>query len=612
MNFYTKISSSIIVRSFQVFTRADRRKLFFVSLIQVALGFLDLLGVGFIGLLGALTVSGIQSQTSEGRIYSALRVIGIENLSFQTQVAILGTLATLVFVIRTLCSIYFTRRILHFLALRTAITSNKLVSKLLNLPPLELQKSSTQELMYAISNGINNITVGIVGTCLTLIADTSIFLVLSSALFIVDPILALASMALFTLTAFLLYKRIQVTVRDFGAESTRLSIQNSEKVLEVLTSYRETIVRGRRDYYIEIISNYRKKIAIISAELSFLPNISKYVLETLLVVGSLGMCAIQFLTQDALHAISVLAVFLAAGSRIAPAVLRVQQGAVQIKSNAGSSAQTLALIEELDWSSNSEVSAPIDQKFEYPDFEGTIEVNNLYVQYPSNLQPTLKGLDLNIAEGEIVAIVGPSGSGKTTLIDTMLGLIPPSNGTVLIGGIHPLDVIKKWPGVISYVPQNVSIVNGSILENITLGYPETSINMSRVLESIEISQLTEFIEALPDGMQTEVGEFGSRISGGQRQRLGIARALYSNPKLLVLDEATSALDAITEERFGVTLQTLAGKTTIILIAHRLSTVRHSQKVVYLENGFIKSVGSFEDVSREVPDFNRAANFLDTQ
>ena len=594
-----------------MFSSPDQKKLIAVAVIQVLLGLLDLIGVAAIGLLGALTVNGIQSQQPTGRIYSVLDAIGISSLSFQTQVAILGIFATLIFVLRTFSSIYFSRRILRFLALRTAFVSNKLVSKLLNLPPLKLQENSTQETMYAISNGVNNITIGIVGTILTLVADTSIFVLLSAGLFIVDPLLALSSLTLFSATAYLLFRRMQVKARNFGETSTNLSIRNNEKLLEILTSYRETIVRGRRDYYIDAISEYRRKIALTSAELAFLPNISKYVIETVLVVGTLVICGIQFLANDALHAISVLTVFLAAGSRLAPAVLRIQQGAIQIKSNIGSSLQTLALIENLNWD-EIVLSNTKDPTFNYDGFYPQVKVVNLSVTYEGNPSPTLFELNLEIFEGEVVAIAGPSGAGKTTLIDSILGLISPLTGEVTISGLLPRECIDKWPGAISYVPQNVSIMNGTILENVTLGYPEHLIERDQVERALSVAQLSEFVAELPQGLNTRVGEFGSKISGGQRQRLGIARAMYSNPRLLVLDEATSALDSITEERIGSMLAKLKGNTTVILIAHRLSTVRQSDRVLYIDNGQLIADGSFDFVTRQVPDFNKAANFLDVE
>ena len=608
----TKYKNSLLLRSLTIFSKSDRRKLLIVAIIQIGLGFLDLIGVAFIGLLGALTVNGIQSQQPQGRIASILRLLQIDSFSFQGQVAILGLIATAIFIIRTASSIYFTKKILKFLAMKTATTSSKLVSKLLNLPPLELQANSTQQLIYAIGNGVNNITVGIVGTCITLLADTSIFLILSSSLFLVDPVMALISMLIFSGTAVLLYLQLQVRARNLGANSTQLTIQNNQRVMEVLTSYRETIVRGRRQYYINEISDYRRELASITAEQAFLPNISKYALETILVVGTLSICAVQFLTRDAMHAISILTVFLAAGSRIAPAVLRVQQGAINIRSNIGSSAQTLALIEGLNWENGEpSVESPLP-KFDYPDFNPSVEIESLQVTYPGNTSPTIRDLNLTINAGEIVAIVGPSGAGKTTLVDTILGLITPEKGSVLIDQLLPLEVINNFPGAISYVPQNVSIIEGSIASNISLGYPDDSVNEEQIKRAIKLAQLEDFIDSLPNGIKTEVGEFGSKMSGGQRQRLGIARAIYSNPKLLILDEATSALDSITEEKFGATLKSLEGRTTVILIAHRLSTVRQSQRVVYLDKGEVLAQGTFDYVTAMVPDFNRSANILDVE
>ena len=608
----SSLKNSIVPRAFRVFSKRDRKKLYLVAIIQIALSFLDLIGVMTIGLLGALTVSGIQSQSPNGTLTKLLKVMRIEDYTFQGQIAVLGTIATFIFLMRTFSSIFFNKKILLFLANRTAATSSRLIRKLLALSPLQLQANSTQELLYAITNGVNNITVGIIGTVLTLVADTSVFAILSVGLFVIDPLLAFSSSALFAGTAIFLYKVLQVKARNLGSLSSEISIKSNEKVIEVLTSYRETIIRGRRNYYVNSITEYRNQLARVSADLAFLPNISKYVIETLLVVGTLVICAIQFMTKDAIHAIGILSVFIAAGTRIAPAVLRIQQGAMQIKTNVGSSGNTLALIEELNFEKNEEqdlISPNI--AFHYPDFSSSIRVSELEVTYPGNSEPTLKDINLELTQGSTIAIVGPSGAGKTTLIDSILGLIEPSKGMVSISGMSPLEAIERWPGAVAYVPQNIFITNGSILDNITLGFSLQEVDMERVTSALEIAQLSEFVDLLPEGIHTNVGEFGSRISGGQRQRLGIARAMYSNPKLIVLDEATSALDGITEEKFSQTLAKLKGSATVILIAHRLTSVKLCETVAYLRDGRVVAKGTFNQVAEQVPEFIQSSALLDS-
>jgi len=205
--------------------------------------------------------------------------------------------------------------------------------------------------------------------------------------------------------------------------------------------------------------------------------------------------------------------------------------------------------------------------------------------------------------------VGSSGAGKTTLVDVLLGILEPDSGTVQISGVTPLEAISKWPGAIAYVPQDVLVTNGSIRENVALGYPLEAATDELVNDAIRIASLAEFVATLPEGLDTNLGERGAKISGGQRQRIGIARALFTKPKLLVLDEATSALDGGTEESISSDIQKLKGSTTVVLIAHRLSTVRDADLVLYMDKGEIVARGTFEEVRNAVPDFDRQAKLM---
>lgn len=208
-----------------------------------------------------------------------------------------------------------------------------------------------------------------------------------------------------------------------------------------------------------------------------------------------------------------------------------------------------------------------------------------------------------------MAIVGLSGAGKSTLVDCMLGILEPSSGEVLISGRKPLDSINRWPGAIGYVPQKVFIANGTVLENVALGFNPLQVSEDRVRECLAKVKLLDFVESLPHGLATELGDFGSRLSGGQRQRLGIARALYTNPKLLILDEATSSLDGQTEKDVSRAIEELGGGVTVILVAHRLSIVRSASQIHYLSAGVLEYSGSFEEVRAEVPDFDRQAKLM---
>ena len=595
-------------RAIKVLSPNDRRKILGISILQALMGGLDLLGVMAVGLLGALSVSGIQSSNPSDRVGSALKIIQIQDLAFQTQVLILGVSAVVLLVSRTILSIFFTRRILFFLSRRGAKISAELISKLLSQPLMLVQSRTTQETLYAVTTGVERIVLQVLATSVVWIADLSLLVIMIIGLLVIDPITAIATFLVFSLVAYFLYRFMHVRAGNLGIESSSLNIKSNEKIVEVFASYRESVVRNRRHYYAREIGKLRYSLANSSAEIGFLPYVSKYTIETTVVVAAVLIGAVQFALQDASQAIATLAIFLAAGTRIAPAVLRLQQGSIYIKNGLGLSTPTLDLIDSLG-------SAPILENIDdtvdviHDGFESEIEVKNVTLTYPGKQTPAVLDVSMTIPAGTSIAFVGPSGAGKTTIIDILLGILNPDVGHVMISGLSPLEAIAKWPGAISYVPQDVVISAGTIRENIALGYPVEEATDELVLDALKVAHLDTFVLELPDGIDTQVGERGARISGGQRQRLGIARAMFTRPHLLVLDEATSSLDGETEANISDAIHALRGTTTVVIIAHRLSTVRDADRVVYLSQGKVVSTGTFDEVRKTVHDFDQQAKIM---
>ena len=599
--------NSTLKRCISVFSSRDKKKIGAVVILQTLLGGLDLLGVMLIGIIGALAVTGIQSSTPGNRVNSALKLLQLDGFTFQTQTAILGLLATTVLICRTILSVIFTRKVLFFIGRRSAVISGNLVSRLLQQDILQINRQTIQHTIYASTNGVVSVTLGVVGTAVSVIADVSLLLVMALGLLFVDPIIALCSFLLFSAVGFGLFQLMHRRASKYGQLDAELNVRSNEKISEVLTSYREATVRNRRNYYASQISQARFDLSNVLAELSFMPTISKYVIEGTMVLGAVSISAIQFALQDSKHAVATLAVFLAAGTRIAPAILRVQQGAISIKSALGVAQPTLDLLDtlpELADQSSSDVDISTDSSF-----SGDVICDSVSFRYPGAIEFAIENFTLNVKSGQTLAIVGPSGSGKTTLVDLLLGMFEPTKGRISISKVTPTACVLKYPGAIGYVPQDVAIIDGTIRENIAMGFPIELATDESIQDAIRAAHLQDTIKELPFGIDSSVGPRGSKLSGGQRQRLGIARAMFTKPRLLILDESTSALDAQTELLVSEALENISYSVTKIVIAHRLSTVRNADVVVYLEYGKAIAIGTFSEVRAQVPNFDSQAKLM---
>ena len=601
-------SNSVIARSVRILSSSDRKKIIAVVAIQISFGLLDLAGVALVGILGALAITGVQARGPGDRVSIVLEFLRLDDNTLQSQATLIGLLAATLLISKTFFSVIFLRKTIFFLSRRSAAISANLTSRVLAQPLVKVQSRSMQQTLYAVTSGVNSIAMGVLGTSVAIISDTSLLVILAAGLFIVDPIVALSTFIVFAAIAYLLYRLMQVRAVRLGEAQRFLEIESSEKTLEVLNSYREIVVRNRRSFYSRELGRIRYKLADVIAERAFMPNISKYVIEITVVLGSLGIAALQFAVNDAARAFAVLAVFMAASTRISPAILRLQQGAVSIKSSVGSAGPTLDLIEELE--ELGPVSEKVDDlNFEHNGFTGEIKLENISLTYPTKKIPAIKDISLHINQGQVVSFVGPSGAGKTTVIDVILGVLKPDNGNVQIQGHPPVSAIRLWPGAIGYVPQDVMISNGTIRQNVCLGYSASEIDEKDIWQALEVAQLAEFVSELPAGLDTPVGDRGAKLSGGQRQRLGIARAMFTKPKLLVLDEATSSLDGTTEASISEAVHNLKGGVTIVMIAHRLSTVKESDVIYYLANGKLEMSGTFDELRRNIPEFDKQAQLM---
>ena len=602
------LKDSTIGRAAQILNSGDRKKIILVTIVQFLLGLLDLVGVIVIGLVGSLAVSGVSGSVVGDRTKSVLSLVGIEGFNLQGQVAVLGIMASAILLFKTLTSYYLGKRVIYFLSTRGAQISADLISKLLRQEILFVQKRSSQETIFALTSGVNVVSVGILGAAVNLVSDVFLLVVLISSLFVVDLVVAICALGLFGTIGYFLYFYTHKKVRSLGISATQLSIDSTEKIEEVLLGYRELVVRDRRDYYAIKIGQIRMQLATYTAELNVLQNLGKYILEISVVVGTLIIGAIQFQTQTASHAVAVLTIFMATSLRVTPAVLRLQQGVVGIKGSIGMAEPCLRLIEELRFIEMRQLNVQ-DLDFVHKDFSPRMSVKGVSFKYPSATSNVLSEIDLDIKAGDFIGFVGESGAGKSTLVDLMLGILTPTKGFVEISGHAPEEILRKFPGAVAYVPQNVNIVKGSILENITLGFELNTENREHAKQAAHLAQLNQFLSTLENGIDTKLQDRGTNLSGGQRQRIGIARALFTKPKVIVFDESTSALDASTEREISDAINNLRGLTTIIVIAHRLSTIRSADKIYYLAGGQILGSGTFEELREQIKEFDNNSKLM---
>lgn len=603
-----KLRASTLLKCFEVLAVADRRKVLGACILQFLLSILDLIGVAMVGILGSLAVSGVQSHSPGERVAKTLKFLGINSLSFQQQVAILGIAATSFLVSRTILSIILSRKILFFISRRGSAISSELANKLFSKGLTELRRRSTQQNLYALTTGVQGITLGVIGSGIILVADFSLLLVLLVGLLAVNVVVAFSALAIFAAIGLLLYKTMHIRAAKLAQENMKYAVEGAETVIELIENFREYFVKNRRKVLISQFENNRNMLAESLAELSFMPTLSKYIVEASVLFSALIISAIQFSLQDASRAVATLAIFMAAGSRIAPAALRLQQGLISIKGNLAASSLTLELVtESKEWILLPEINFDFDKK--YVGFKPEVRISNLSYAYPEQAEDVLSDINLSLNSGEFLAVVGKSGAGKSTLVDALLGLVFPQTGSVLISNEEPKSCLMKWPGAVAYVPQETHIVNGSLRSNICIGFKIDEFSDVDILEALNSAQLSDFLKGLSHGLETVIGEYGVGLSGGQRQRLGIARALLTKPKLIILDEATSSLDAQTESEINQSIYSLKGSVTVILIAHRLSTARNADKVAYLSSGKIEALGSFEEVRAAVPDFDAQAKLM---
>ena len=594
----------VIDQAFLLLPPGTKQKLGLLVGFQILTSVLDLIALYFLGTLASVGILYIQNQSATFP-YNMTTLLNLDGYTFNTQFVSISTLIVVIFIIKTFLAILGNRKILIFLGNRAASASSSMVSKLLASKPDYILRKKSQELLYSVTVGIDNLILNYVSAACVLLTEALFLVVIIAGVVALSPSAGVIALIVFGLSALFISRLTSRSGNSLSEKSARLGVQYNERLLETLSVYRELLLRSHLDKASGETQAVRALTLRIRAQLIFLPTLSKYLFEFSIVIGGALVGLSQILFQDSNGAIASVVIFVAASTRILPSLIRAQNSFLTMKQSEGGAQVTLDVISEIEELLE---KVNINTHLEPPSkFLPTISVENLTFSYPETDQFVLKEVNFSIKAGQFVAIVGQSGAGKSTLVDLLLGMYEPIGGYIKISGLPPREAVKTWPGVISYVPQDIAIIDGTIAKNIAL--QESDQQKSQIQISLERAHLLDDVLAMSNKLNEVVGERGTRLSGGQRQRLGIARALYTKPEMIIFDEATSSLDPRTEKSVTDAIYNKKSGVTLIVIAHRLSTVRHADLVILLDQGKLIAKGTFDEVRSLAPKFDEQAKLV---
>lgn len=608
--------------SIQLLSRRERTQYVWAVLFQMATALLDLLGVLLIGLVGFLAASMLDGGGPPSLVAQMQDRLGVEGIPQEQLTLYVASVAAGLLILKSAVYGLLMKFIYRVLGRSQSAASARIASQVANSPIDVVELQSSQTVSFAMIHGASAAFIGVLGSVAILLADSALIVVLGSALLFINPQVTFVVVLLFGAVGVGLQRAISHRSHSLGSAQSLSAIGTYEAMQESIAAHREIEVLSRQSLIVGRVSRLVDKYALALSDSFFLSQLPKLVYESTLVVGGVALAIWQFSVSGQATAVTTLAIFLAAASRLVPSMLRINVQAASLASSAAQAQTLYSVAVTTDEYSSPPVPKPAEFAIHesqqqakliatsirsgYEGFAPVLDVVDVSYRYPNAHDDTLHSVSFSVSAGSSLAIVGPTGSGKSTLADLVLGVRLPSSGSIRIGGFTPRVAESKFPGAVGYVPQRSATFDASVRENVALGLDPNDIDDLLVWDALERAHLASFIRSSPEGLDTPVGERGLRLSGGQNQRLGLARALYSRPRFVVLDEATSALDATTEASVTDSIATLETATTVIVIAHRLTTVRHCHKVAYLAAGSVQAIGTFEEIRRAIPDFDEQA------
>ncbi len=590
-------SAPLLATMKRLLTPAQWRRYGLLQAYFVLTGFVQVAGVGSIAPFVALVADPglVQRNALAARAYQAL---GFTN---DTELLIAMALFTMVLIaISNAIAAGATWLIMRFslsigIELRRDLYASYLLRDYVKLPSV-----NSANLTANVMHGTNKIVYMVIHPLLTLVSQAMIVLAVVLLLVWYRPVVALSVSALVGVGYLLLFRAVRARLMREGAASWIAVEENHRHLSESFGGLKEIrlagLVQSYQDRFLKQVGRGVKAEAMTS----LLGDAPRFVLETLTVWVLLGV-AIAMLQQGmpSRDIVSILSLFAMAGYRLLPAAQNIFKQAASIRANTQSAFAILPdilegrrLLAEQRGSESGSQSVRL----------GTIEFNDVWFRYPETEHPVLRGVSVKIRPRSLTVIVGSSGSGKSTMADLLLGLLRPESGSITVAGVSVSELGSSWQRQLGYVPQNIYLKDDSIAANIAFGEP--SPDVERLSTSAQLAGFKDVVDALPAHFDFKIGEGGSRLSGGQRQRIGIARALYRKAAVLVLDEATSALDGSTEHDVLESLLALTKDITIVMVAHRVSTIRAADRIIVVSKGQVDAEGTFDELMHTSEGFRR--------
>lgn len=468
-------------------------------------------------------------------------------------------------------------------------------------PLLAVAGRNSAHLIRNINDSIDFCFKGVLLGFIEIFNELCIIIAIGIVLTVTAPLAALATAAILGVTVSLYQLVIRRRFTYWGRVVHESQQDLYQSLQQGLHSLKTTKAHGREQHLVDRFDKAKEQLFLTGTKINTISQTPRLWVETMIVLSMVAVIAIlihvEGVPQDV---IPVLGLFAAAAFRLMPsinrslmAVNRIRQGTAAMEAVLGDLRGSAVPVERPEAVATAGALAFARLSFD-----------RVSMTYPDNALPAVTELTFHIDAGQSIGIVGPSGAGKTTLVDLMLGLLDPTDGTICVNDRPLSEVITQWQQTIGYVPQSVYIFDDTVRRNIAFGYKDEDIDDARVWKAIDTAQLRSFVEELPHGLDTRMGEHGFRMSGGQQQRLGLTRALYHDPAVIILDEATSALDYTTERDVWESIDRLRHEKTIIVIAHRINTVRSCDRIIYVDAGRIAAVGSYEQLLADNVNFKR--------